>query len=73
MFDILNYNCTTFDGTTFSSLPSTSSPHTFGAMTSAFGYPYVLGGEGDYNGIDTDVVEYYDTSKGNIFKIYMGY
>lgn len=59
MMNLMERNCTVFDGEKFSKLESTQVGHTFGAMVTFQKTPFILGGMGDYNAIDTDHVEIY--------------
>jgi len=61
-YNVLDYNCTVYDGKTFTELAPTNEKHVLGAMVSINGSLMIMGGE-LYQGKDTNTVEIYDEAK----------
>ena len=55
-FDVMDKNCTVYDGKSFMEIATTDQPHVLGAMVAMNGSLIIMGGE-LYQGKDTDSVE----------------
>ena len=55
-FNVMDKNCTVYDGKSFIEMATTDQPHVLGSMVSMNGSLIIMGGE-LYQGKDTDAVE----------------